>query len=705
MIAADTGVITTVAGKGFGDFGVFFSGDGGPATDALIFFPQGLALDSSDNLFIADRGNNRIRRVAADSGVITTVGLFTATGIALGADSYLYIAESFRVFRLALSNGAVTIVAGSGFLGFGGDGGPATSAKLNSPRGIAVDARGDIYFSDTGASRIRKVAVDTGLISTFAGGGATFPGDGQLATDARLGSPLGIAFDPAGNLFVADNGRVRKIDGRTRIMTTIAGTGVGGSSGDGGPAASATLEPSDLAVDASGNLYVAEALQNRIRKISSSTGIITTVAGNGLGVAGGDGGAATNTGVFAPGAIAIDRSGNLHIAEPGRVRRVSSATGIIATIAGNGSSGSSGDGGPATSASVSPAALAFDAGGDLFVAGAGRIRKISSATGVITAVAGNGATGFSGDGGPATSASLGASGIAFDAGGNLFVADSSNARIRKIYPSSTSPSSGVSYEGLWLKGDESGWGINVTHQGSTLFATWFTYDSDGSGMWLSMSEGVRTSATTYSGALYQTVGPPFNAVPFASIAYPENYTVVGTLTFSFADANNGTMSYTVKGVTQSKPISRYIFAAGGGTCVLGGAHAATPNYQDLWLNSPPGTESGWGLNITHQGDILFATWFTYLPGPTQRSNGMWLVMSNGDRMGPGMYAGLLQATTGPPFSAVPFDPARVTRTTVGSATVQFTGLNEGIFSYTVNGVTGSKRISRYVFATPTTVCH
>jgi alpha-tubulin suppressor-like RCC1 family protein len=274
-----------------------------------------------------------------------------------------------------------------------------------------------------------------------------------------------------------------------------------------------------------------------------------------------------------------------------------------------------------------------------------------------------------------------------------------------VEPSSSSGPLAISYQGLWLKGDESGWGVNVTHQRTTLFATWFTYDSDGTGMWLVASSVAQTSAGNFTGTLYRTVGPAFSANPFNSISFPANYTQVGTLTLSFTDANTGTMSYTVNGVTQSKAITRYVYVASPPTCILGGTQGSSPNYQDLWLRSATGTtEAGWGVNITHQGDILFATWFTYLAGSGATNKGIWLVMSNGNKTAPGVYTGALQTTTGPAFSAVPFNPNNVARTTVGSGTFTFTDANNGTFSYIVNGVTQSKPIARYIYATPTTVC-
>ncbi len=170
---------------------------------------------------------------------------------------------------------------------------------------------------------------------------------------------------------------------------------------------------------------------------------------------------------------------------------------------------------------------------------------------------------------------------------------------------------GPSYQGLWWRspaGSESGWGVNITHQGNLLFATWFTYDEQGNGMWLVMSEGLRVDDASYSGVLYRTNGPAFNADPWDASSVTR--TQVGSATFTFSDRDNGLFSYSVNGVNQSKPITRLVYAAPVPVCTLGGAPGSPPNYQDLWWRSG-GTESGWGVNLQHQGDILFATWFTY----------------------------------------------------------------------------------------------
>jgi hypothetical protein len=253
------------------------------------------------------------------------------------------------------------------------------------------------------------------------------------------------------------------------------------------------------------------------------------------------------------------------------------------------------------------------------------------------------------------------------------------------------------YQALWWgapAGSESGWGLNLTHQGDVLFATWFTYDSDGTAMWLVAPGARRTTGNAFAGALYRTTGPAFDSAQFdaARVAPTE----VGSATFTFTDANAGTFAYTVNGVSQSKAITRQLFGPAT-TCTSGGAAGATPNYQDLWWRS---SESGWGVNIAHQGEVIFATWFTY----EASGKGMWIVMPEGRRDAAGAWSGKLYRTTGAPFDASPWDPARVRVTEVGSGSFSFASAEEGTFAYTVNGVSQSKAIARQVFATPKTVC-
>ena len=251
----------------------------------------------------------------------------------------------------------------------------------------------------------------------------------------------------------------------------------------------------------------------------------------------------------------------------------------------------------------------------------------------------------------------------------------------------------TNYTDLWWNspgGSESGWGINVNHQGNLIFATLFDYDSAGP-MWLVMSGGAKQADGSFMGPLYRTTGPAFNASPWGAF----NSAQVGSMRLSFSSASSGTLTYDVNGVTVSKSITRQVFATPPTCTFTTGDRTSATNYQDLWWNP---AESGWGLNIAHQGDILFATLFTY----DANGKGMWLVMSNGNRIGAGTYSGTLYRTTGPAFNASPWTPA--TPTAVGAMTLSFANGNSGTLTYTVNGVQVVKSIQRQVFSTPTTQC-
>jgi hypothetical protein len=270
---------------------------------------------------------------------------------------------------------------------------------------------------------------------------------------------------------------------------------------------------------------------------------------------------------------------------------------------------------------------------------------------------------------------------------------------------SGSTTSTPNYEGLWWAapaGSESGWGINFAHQGDVIFVTWFTYDTTGKAWWLTMTAS-KTADNVYTGALIQTHGPPFNAVPFNPMSVTRANVGSGTLTFT--DINNGTFMYTVNGVTQTKTIARQVFGPVP-TCVWGAQQSPTTatNYQDLWYASPAESESGWGVNFTHQGDSIFATWFTYDFDGTP----LWLSATLA-KTAPGIYMGGLVRTTGPAFNAVPFNPAIVMRANVGTLTVTFANGNSASYAYTVSlpgqvSVTQSKQITRQVFSPPGTLC-
>jgi YVTN family beta-propeller protein len=268
-------------------------------------------------------------------------------------------------------------------------------------------------------------------------------------------------------------------------------------------------------------------------------------------------------------------------------------------------------------------------------------------------------------------------------------------------PLPPAPTAAPNVQGLWWAapaGVESGWGVNLAHQGEIVFATWFTYDTDGSGLWLVMPEGRRTASRSFSGDLYRTTGPVFNSAPFDPARV--NRTWVGTASFDFTDGDTGRMRATVNGAAVDKAITRQIFAAPVPTCTAGGAPGAVPNYQDLWWASPAGSESGWGMNVAHQGDILFVTWFTYGPD----GKGIWLVGSRVEKTGNGTYAGPLYRTTGPPFNASSWNRAHVGMTEVGTMRLVFPDAATGVLSYTLAGVSQSKPVTRQVFASPATVC-
>ncbi len=440
-----SGVMTRFAGTSRAGY----SGDGGPATEAQLNSPTSVAFDNAGNTYIADYTNHRLRKVSS-SGVITTVAggggspypnedgipatsssLFPVLGVAVdGAGTPYFSEQGGNRIRKVPPNGVIGTAAGNGTLGKSGDGGPATSAQLSRPYGVAFDKTGNLYIADPVYGAIRRVTPD-GIISTFL----------QMPSPS---GPTGLAVDSAGNLYIADqwNNLVLKVSSGGTV-TTVAGNGTAGFSGDGGAAAAAQLNaPRGVAVDAAGSLYIADALNSRIRKVSSD-GIITTLAGNGSLSYSGDGGLAANAQLSGPRGLAVDGSGNLFIADfdNNMVRKIS-ASGIIITVAGNGVAGFSGDSGRATSAQLNgPWGVAVDRTGNLFIADSAnnRIRRVSP-SGIITTVAGNGSSppdSFTptvvGDGGPAISAELShPSGLAVDTAGNLYIADTYDNAIRKV---------------------------------------------------------------------------------------------------------------------------------------------------------------------------------------------------------------------------------------------------------------------------------
>jgi len=464
-IDSSTKIITTVVGNG----NPTFSGDGGPALSASLRLPIGIAFDSTGNLFIADTANGRVRRVDAKTNVITTiagngtfsggsdrdgkpatsVGLVGPRSVVIDSKNNAIISDGI-ISHVDLTTGIITVIkqnpptfecGGKNIEDF-------ILSSLNN--GMNIDGNGNLYTSDS--RRIRSLNINTGDVRDIAGKKFLDQrGDGDLAIKASLGSIIDTVTDPSGNIFLADfdNGVIRRIDAATGIISRFAGIGKpectgfipdkDRSDGDGGPALNAVFfQPIALATDSQGNLFVADTSDGKIRRIDAATNIVTTVAGNGSleDAISGDGGLATQAALGGVVDIAIDVQGNLLIASQANVRRVNARTGIITTIAGNGKElgdGRSGkDGDPATQVAISPVSISVDINGNVFIAdrqvGTNRflvgsvVRRVDIATGTISTVAGNAQSMFSGEGGPATLAGIGfVRSVDVDKAGNLFI--------------------------------------------------------------------------------------------------------------------------------------------------------------------------------------------------------------------------------------------------------------------------------------------
>jgi sugar lactone lactonase YvrE len=489
------GIIHTVAGNHIAGF----SGDGGRATSAQINYVNGIVVDHNGNFYIADTVNSRVRRVDSRGTIVTYAGngsfgnlgsggsaTSASIGITFGlllAGGRLYISTGTNIWSVALSNQIINIIGGnsSGKTGFSGDGSTALDTLFELAWGMASDGTGGIVFADVLNARVRRIAGSTRIVSTLGGG---YLGDAKLATAASLNLESHITFDSAGNLYIADmyNNRVRKVT-PFGVITTVAGTGISGYSGDGGPANRASLNlPSAVAADAQGNVYIADYGNSVIRRVdstgaittflttfsstssqnASATGLITDAVGNlyasdgtwaiwkitpsasttiVAGVQGslgynGDGIPAIQAWLFSPSGLAIDSIGNLYISDLSnqRIRKVD-PSGTISTVAGTGTAGFSGDGGPATSAMVSfPEDVAVDATGNLYIADRVnyRIRRVNL-SGVITTLAGSNGFGYNGDGLPALKTNIFPMGVVVGPDGVVYFADSGSFRVRKIH--------------------------------------------------------------------------------------------------------------------------------------------------------------------------------------------------------------------------------------------------------------------------------
>ena len=551
-----TGTIVTAAGNGTAGYG----GDGGPATDAELNFEGGLALDSVGDLFITDGNNARVRELVEATGDIVTVagdgtqgysgdgGPATAAelnftnsvAIDSAGDLFLSDAGNHRIREVVKATGDIITVAGNGTAGYRGDGGLATNAEIQGCCGLAVDSAGNLFIADTNNNVVREISAATGEITTVAGNGtAGYSGDGGRATAAELDNPVNVTLDSAGDLFIADTGNnaVREVVKATGKIITIAGTGAAGYSGDGGLPTAAEMQGCvGLAFDSAGDLFIGDDVDNVVREVVKATGDITTVAGNGKAGYGGDGGLATDAELSVLSWLAVGSTGELFICDAGNsvVREVTpavtvtvssstalptlialrastasgaigqsvtftatvsdlspggatpdggtvtfsdqsgtlgsatltdgvaefttssmeagadtvtasyggtaafapSVTGTIVTAAGDAIAGYEGDNGPATAAELnSPRQTAFDAQGDVFIADTGNnvIREVVKATGDIITVAGDGIAGYSGNGGPATDSELSAPfDLAIDTAGDIFFSDTGNNVVREV---------------------------------------------------------------------------------------------------------------------------------------------------------------------------------------------------------------------------------------------------------------------------------
>ena len=429
------------------------------ATQLALADPHQIAVDGQGRVFVADTLNNRILRVetdgsitkiagtgaagfSGDGGVATSAELQAPNAVAVDGIGRVFIADTqnARIREVDL-DGTISTLAGTGIPGYTGDNGPALLAQLSAPEGVAIDGLGRILIADSEENRIRRIDID-GTITTIAGTGTpSYTGDRGPATAAALNGPFGVSVDSSGRVLVADTGNsvVRRID-TTGVITTIAGTGTLGDSGDGGPATSADLVAPVVALDdGSGRVLVLDSLAQRVRRIDAA-GIITTIAGTGTSGFSGDGGPATSAQLQNAQGLAVSSSG-LVIADTSNERvRVVDSGGAIATLAGNGTYGLGGDGGLATAATLqNPFDCAVDSQGRIYVADVfdQRVRRVEL-DGTITTVAGTGLSGFSGDGGPATSAQLDEpAGVAIDAQGRVYIADSVNDRVRMVDTSGT----------------------------------------------------------------------------------------------------------------------------------------------------------------------------------------------------------------------------------------------------------------------------
>ena len=736
-ITAATGIVTVVAGNGAAGF----SGDGGLATQASITV-SALAVDTVGNILIGS-DDERIRRVNASTGVITTIAGTGNVTVAVSPDGTIATAArigfvgllaldsngnicfatgtTFSIRKIFAVDGRISTFAGNGTVGDSGDGGLGSNAQL-FPKAFAFDAVGNLYISDSLSDRIRKVAVGTGIISTIAGTGTTgFAGDGGLASKSILNTPSVITVDANGNIYFSDsnNHRVRRIDGASGIITSVltnlnvdmlaadpagtlfagvnffgtvirldvkAGTYVtaagGGTCANNSSATNACLgTPLWVTTDRFENIYFSDAKYNRLSKISSATGQITTVAGTGQSGFGGDGGLATSALLSAPEGLIVDSIGSIYFSDGvnQRIRKIDAVTGLISTVAGSGPSGF-GNGGftqdTARSGTTSrldrPQGIAVDKNDDIFFSDGcnRRIRKLTVKTGVLETIAGSGGTGcgagaplvFSGDGGPAKSASLWYPyGLSLDAAGNIYFVDTYN-RIRKI--------------------DVATGNINTVLQSilandnSLVMITDVKVDPQGNLLLAEIGNGIVRRVAIPSGSTSKVAGrgrQGFEVRGYsgdggsaleALLSNPWGLALDSTGALYLADSGNGR-------------IRKVSFAA--------------PNYSDLWWAGP--TENGWGMSIQQHGQIQLNVLFVYdIAGKP-----IWYVLPGGAWNADfTTYSGAIYLPTSAPLNN--YDAAQFkVGAPVGNISINFTSNSTATLQYVINGISGQKIMQRQVF--------
>ena len=434
-----------------------YSGDGGSKESAGFYHPEHLAFGPEGDLYVCDNSNDRVRKIDNKTGIVTTVlgnGQRASNGdggpateastlmpdaINVDVHGNLYVGEKygFRVRKVDAETGIVTTIAGTGVPGMGGEGVKATETEVNSVEvGVWADPDGTVFYSDCGG-RTRRIDGETGIVTTHFGG--TTNHDGEVATNAYLGGPDGMSVGPDGQLYIADiwSQRIRAIDPSTGIIRTFAGNGARAYGGDGGPATEAYLgNPNDVSVDSQGTVVIADTRHGHVRRVDSY-GIIHNVAGAAFQWDKGDGGPALNANLVHVSSVAHDADDNLYIGDSGvgRIRKVDARTGIIDTVVGTGIPGYSGDGGPAAEAQVSGvSSITFDGAGNMYFVDHNYhvIRRVDT-DGIITTIVGSGEQGFSPDGTPATEAKLDLpQGVAISSGGMVYFTDSANHLVRRV---------------------------------------------------------------------------------------------------------------------------------------------------------------------------------------------------------------------------------------------------------------------------------